>query len=165
MPEYIKNTGTHGEMIMKISPNSTQVEFQIRVKSVIANASTLVPWAYTVDGKTYWSQTNISVGITTAQLVGLAAITKSGTVGFQIGNTDTTILGGPTGLYQTVTIPEPPAPTPGPDPTPQPDLGYGKIKIRSGDRHLDATPWVNVNGTWLPVTPWLKVEGRWQKML
>lgn len=163
MPNYYKNTGIAGEMIMKISPNLREAEFQLRVKVAYPGQQVLVPWAYTLDGQTYWNQTLFSLSTTNPYTFGLIAITKTGTVGFQIGNTDTVELGGPSGIYQLIDLEEP-EPEPGPGPTPNTPTGIGRVKIRSGAYQVDALPWVRIDGVWKQAIPWIKFEGRWQKM-
>lgn len=105
MATYSKNTGTTGKMY--IVDNGTTVEFLVDAGQG-ATHNERMPWRYTINNSTSgWQYYNLTSGGGQRSL-GKWTITKDQTVKFELGDTNTSGLGGPSTLTANITRVGPP---------------------------------------------------------
>jgi len=150
MPDYTKATGSASTMTIR--DNGSTIEFWLTMPGTARSSD--IPWASTIDGRTEWrvfdtpSHAGVDPPTRTYQFL-TRAVTYSQTVGFQLGDTNITEVGGPTDFYQYL----------------KREAGGSGAHLQSGNTIRKAIPYVNVNGVWRVAEPWSRIAGEWKQTI
>lgn len=150
MPDYTKATGSGSTMIIR--DNGETVELWLVMPGTTRSSD--IPWAFTINGRTEWrvfdppSHTGEDPPTRSYQFLSMA-VSYSQTVGFQLGDTNISEIGGPTDFFQYLTR----------------AAGGSGAHLQSGDTIRKAIPYVKVDGVWRIAEPWSKIAGVWRQTI
>lgn len=143
---YTKPTGNSGTM--KIEDDGEYVSlWLLGVNQLIPE----VPWAYIADGiVSDWRSFRLEANLAWQKLTTLRILTPQ-TVTLRLGASGNTALGGPTDFEVDI------------EREPIESIGTGTVRIKVGDVHKYAIPYVKDDGVWKQADPWARLAGEWNR--